>query len=167
MDRKEQYKLFSELIKTENDRYEKLTIRATIFISIISGFAVLIGLVITLLNRSVTSNIFISIAIALGVICLLIALYFAIRSLGIFVYKDVCDIKDFLIEIDKKKYSENDVYSILLGNIGDTSSHNRMVLDKRANYLKYSSFFIFFGIAIFMTVVLCGIIFSVGFNNQN
>lgn len=154
MERKSLYELLYALNKEDDDRYNKLTNRGTVLISIISGFVALIGIVVTFFSKIIHPSQILSITIATGGVLLLLAMFLAILSLGIFTYKHICDIEMFVKDIESKEYGEKDVYSVLLANLAEASTHNRTVLDKRANYLKYSSIIICSTIVLFVLVII-------------
>ena len=61
-----------------------------------------------------------------------------VLSLRVYPYKDVCDLEEFLVEIEENDYQDEDIYSVLLANLADATRSNRQINDQRARYLEWS-----------------------------
>jgi hypothetical protein len=62
-----------------------------------------------------------------------------VLSLRVYPYRDVCDLEEFLVEIEEGEYDEEDIYSLLLANLADATKANRQINDKRAYCLEWSA----------------------------
>jgi len=161
MNRKEQFKLFYDIYKTELERYEQLTKRGTIYLSIITLFVAIAGYSINALSKSVSQNYCLLIGFSLSAVLLIASVIYTILSLRIFAYKEICDIQDIVIEIDNEKYEEEDTYAILLANIASASRDNHKIMEMRAQYLQKSSLFILLGTSLFLILTLVGAILNI------
>lgn len=138
MKRSEQYNLFFKFYEAENERYENLNKRASVYLSVISGLTLFAGLKVDDLIKLLPNHwLTLSLASFSGMFVLGCVLA-TVLSLRVFPYRDVCDLEEFLVEIEEREFDEEDIYSVLLANLADATKANRQINDKRAGYLEWS-----------------------------
>ena len=153
MTRRKQYDLFVPFFEVEDKRYVALGQRATAFLGLSSVVAMFGGLNLSKLSLGC----WVHVSAYIAAFLLLAAVLTALASLWIRSYKDVCDVEDTIVTIEREQYDEEDVYSVLLGNLADAISHNREINDQRATWLQCSATCFSFSI---VAVVITSIINS-------
>lgn len=138
MTRSEQFELFHRYFNAENERYESLTSRASVYLSVISGLTLFAGLKLDDIDKFIAGNpLTLSLAAISGVF-VLGALAATVLSLRVYAYKDVCDVEELVLQVDENKYDREDIYSILLANLADATKVNRGINDRRARHLEWA-----------------------------
>ena len=138
MTRSKQFELFHRYFDAENDRYEHLNRRATIYLSVVSGLSLFAGIKLGDIEKTLVSHwLTLTLASTSGIL-ILACLLAIVQSLRVYSYKDVCAVEQIVIDIDENQYSEEDVFSILLGNLADATRTNRRINDRRARFLEWA-----------------------------
>lgn len=138
MKRSEQFELFYRFYEAENDRYENLNKRASIYLSVISGLTLFAGLKLDDLIKQIPSH-WLTLAFAsFSGLFVLGCILATVLSLRVYPYRDVCDLEEFLVEIEEREYEDEDIFSVLLANLADATKANREINDRRAHYLEWS-----------------------------
>jgi hypothetical protein len=160
MHRSAQFELFYRYFETEESRYSHLSERANIYLAVLSGLSLFGGIKISELEDAILSHwVTVTLAASCGVFVML-SLLAVVLSLRIFPYKDVCDVEEFIVDIEEKQYEDEDIYSVLLGNLGAAIANNRYYNDTRAHYLEWCvtslglAVMSFLGLAIFSFTLL-------------
>ncbi len=150
MKRSEQFKLFHPYYVAENERYEQLNRRATIYLTVVSGLSLFAGIKMGELEK-VLLNHWITLSLAsFSGIFVLACLFAIVFSLRVYEYKDVCDVEALVLDIEENKYEEEDIYSLLLANLSEATRTNRGVNDRRARYLEWAVSFLGLAVATFV-----------------
>jgi hypothetical protein len=152
MKRSEQFKLFHRYYDAEMERYENLNKRGSVYLSIISALSLFAGLKFDSINAFISNNHLTFILAAISGIFVLACIAFTLLSLRMYPYKGVVDIEKIIVEIDKKKYSEEDVYTLLLGNLANATKDNYSINNKRAGYLQWAAMSLGSAILMFMII---------------
>jgi len=152
MTREEQYKIFYPFYESEEKRYAELTNRATIFLSVVSGLTLFAGINSDGIVAGLTGSWLAMSFVLTSALCLLGSIAFAVISLRLRDYKDVCDVEHIVVEVEESKFSREDLYSVLLGNLADAVAHNRQENDRRAKWLISSTVLLLIGITAFMAL---------------
>lgn len=161
MTRSEQFELFHRYFDAENERYESLTTRASIYLSVITGLTLFAGLKLDEINKFISANSFTLVLAAISGLLVLAALAATVLSLRVYAYKDVCDVEDMVVQIDENKYDKEDIYSVLLANLADATKVNRAINDRRAHHLEWAVALLGLSVAAFIiTNVAVVILFS-------
>jgi len=133
--RKEQYLAFLPFFEAEYKRYSALTQRATTFLGLTSIIVLFGGVNIGKHCDYFWSWLF-SVATAASVV---LAVLGSLASLWMRSYRDICDVEELVVTIDKNSYQEEDIYSILLAEMANATRHNRAVNTSRAHWLDFSA----------------------------
>lgn len=152
MTRKDQYKLFFDFFESENKRYEYLNQRASFFVGFLSGFSLFAGLNLETLVKKIPQHpVTLGLIMVSGVL-LLLAILCSVISMWLRNYADICNTKDLIIEIEKKHYGEEDIYSILLANLADAIDYNRRVNNARATWLVWAGISLALALLVFISL---------------
>jgi hypothetical protein len=149
--RSEQFELFYRFFDAENDRYENLNKRASIYLSVMSGLSLFAGATLGDLVEFIPTHWLTLMLASLSGLFVLGCLMSTVLSLRVYPYKDVCDLEEFLVEIEENDYQDEDIYSVLLANLADATRSNRQINDQRARYLEWSVALL--GLAVVMFIV--------------
>lgn len=157
MTRRELFELFHRYFDAEEARYESLTKRASLYLSVVSGLSLFAGLKLDEMNKLVTAN-WQTLALAgIGGVLVLGCLGATILSVRVYKYRDVCDIEELIVEIEESKYDEEDVYSVLLASLADATRNNREINDQRARYLQWAASFLGLAVVTFLATTVVAI----------
>ncbi len=138
MKRSAQFELFYRFYESENERYENLNKRASVYLTVISGLTLFAGIKLDDFIKLIPSH-WITLTLAsFSGLFVLGCILATVLSLRVYPYRDVCDLEEFLVEIEEKEYEDEDIYSVLLANLADATKNNRQINDKRARYLEWS-----------------------------
>ena len=152
MTREHQFTLFHRYFDAENERYESLTTRASIYLSIISALALFAGVKVKQVDKVIAADPIALLLTGLSGVCVLACIAVTVWSLRVYPYKDICDVEELVVEIDEKGYETEDVYSVLLANLADATAVNRRNNDHRARCLQWAASFLGVAVAVLILV---------------
>ncbi|SRR5260221_4562522 len=135
MTRRDQYNAFIPFLEAEEKRSLTLTQRASTFLGLTSIVTLFGGISISKLP----SGSYTCICAVAAAAFVLFAVLSALQALRIRSYDSICDPAELLVSIDEDQYDEDDVYSVLLGNMAKAVRQNRDINDVRANWLQLSA----------------------------
>jgi hypothetical protein len=150
MKRSDQYRTFYPFYEAEEKRYSELTQRATILLSLVSGFALFAGVSTDDLQEQIIDSLWTLIPLSISGVALLSSALAAVVSLAVRNYKDICDVEKLVIEAEEGSYDEEDIYSVLLANLADAVAHNRNINHSRAIWLLYSTISLSVSVVLFI-----------------
>jgi hypothetical protein len=148
--RSEQYELFYRFFDAENERYESLNKRASIYLTVVSGLTLFAGLKLDELFKFISTQPITLVLAGMSGVLVLGCILATVLSLRVYPYKDVCDLDTFIVEIEERGYDDEDIYSVLLANLADATRSNREINDKRAHYLEWSVALLGLAVVIFI-----------------
>ncbi len=157
MKRSEQFDLFYKFFEAENERYESLNKRASVYLSVISGLTLFAGLKLDELFKFISTHPITLALAAMSGLLVLGCIFATVLSLRVYPYKDVCDLDTFLVEIEEREYDDEDIYSVLLANLADATKSNREINNKRASYLEWSAALLGLAVVMFILNNVCAI----------
>lgn len=152
MKRSDQYRIFYPFYEAEEKRYSELTQRATILLSLVSGFALFAGISTDDLQKQIIGSLWTLIPLSISGVALLSSALAAVISLSVRDYKDICDVEELVVEAEEGAYDEEDLYSVLLANLADAVAHNRGVNHSRAIWLLCSTISLSISVTLFILI---------------
>lgn len=163
MNRSEQFELFHRYFDSENTRYESLTSRASIYLSVISGLALFAGLNLEDISGFISRNPITLLLSGCSGLFVLFSLAAIVLSLRVYPYKDICDIEEIVVAIDENNYEKEDVYSVLLANLAVATKNNSSINDHRARCLQWAVAFLGLAVTFF---IVTNMVVVVTFNGR-
>lgn len=149
--------MFYRYYETEESRYSQLSEKANIYLAVISGLSLFGGLNVGEIDVLISNHWAAEVLAVACAIFVLVSLIAVILSLRILPYKDVCDVEQMVVDIEGKKYDDDDVYSVLLGNLAAAIANNRHYNDVRARYLEWCVASLGFAVASFFGLSIVSI----------
>ena len=139
MSRKDRYAALLPFYTEEGERYEALNKRAAAYLTVLGGLAVVavFKLDSVAATKILSSPATLWLGLAAGVASI-VAVVFVALSLRIENYQTLVDPQELILTSDRENYTEEDVYTVLLGGLAEATSINRKINDHRAGKLQWA-----------------------------
>ena len=136
MSRKDRYAALLPFYTEERERYEALNKRAAAYLTVLGGLAVVAVFKLdSVAAKILSSPATLWLGLAAGVASIG-AVVFVALSLRIENYQTLVDPQELILTSDRENYTEEDVYTVLLGGLAEATSINRKINDHRAGKLQ-------------------------------
>ena len=130
--RKDQYELLRPYYEEEAERYEALNKRAAAYLSILGAVSAFAVFKAEAVSKLIFSNIALLWLAAFTLIAVLSFVLFVSYAIRITDYKTPIDPREFVLQADALKYTEDDSYSVLLAGLVQSIETNRKQNDRCA-----------------------------------
>jgi hypothetical protein len=122
--RKAQYELLLPFYKEEAERYEALSKRASMYLTVLGAIS-LLGVVKLESTRIIFQNPVVATVALATLNCIFLALWNVVESVRLREYKTPIKPRDFVLQAEAESFTEDDSYSLLLSGLVQSIDANR------------------------------------------
>ena len=158
MERKRLFEILYPQYAIERTRYDNLHSRAQESLKVTGVITAIFGFFVgnELLNSAGTIGE--NLLYVIGLAALVVSVLFTIMASVTKPYREIVDIKSLVLEAEERSYEEEDIYSVMLANMADCSSHNNALTDGGFGWLSRSRF----AMAVGIILVTAGVLVNAG-----
>lgn len=154
MERKRLFEILYPQYATERSRYDNLHSRAQESLKVTGVITAIFGFFVGNELLDGAGTIGDKFFYVVGLAALVVSVLFAIVASATKPYREIVDIKTLVLEAEEKSFDEEDIYSVMLANMADCSSHNNELTDTGFGWLSRSRIAMAAGIILVLVGVL-------------